>query len=143
MQPLDVLIFGPLTTAYQHLVTELAPHVAAAGIDKAQFRSLYAQAQATTLTSAAAKKAFQDTRITTHPVPGKVLNQLAGSGNALHQSSSLQLAAATQTPLPWTLEALNASLTAIHNAWDTWELRALKKLIIKAFQKEQEEKEAF
>lgn len=45
--------------------------------------------------------------------------------------------------LPWTLEALDASLMAIHNAWDAWELRALKKFVIKAFQKEWEEKEAF
>ena len=51
MQPLDVSIFGPLTSAYQHLVTELALHVAASGIDKVQFGSLYAQARAKTLTT--------------------------------------------------------------------------------------------
>ncbi|CBQ72541.1 hypothetical protein sr17473 [Sporisorium reilianum SRZ2] len=79
MQPLDVSIFGPITAAYRHLVTELAPHVDAAGIDKAQFGTLYAQAQAKMLTSAAAKKAFQDTGLTNHPVPEKVLSRLAGS----------------------------------------------------------------
>ncbi|SJX64778.1 related to transposase [Sporisorium reilianum f. sp. reilianum] len=82
MQPLDVNIFGPITAAYWHLVTELAPHVAATGIDKVQFGMLYTQARAKTLTSAVAKKAFQDTGLTNHLVPEKVLSQLAGSTTA-------------------------------------------------------------
>ena len=44
MQPLNVSIFGPLTAAYCCLVAELAPHVASAGIDKAQFGMCYARA---------------------------------------------------------------------------------------------------
>ncbi|SJX64987.1 related to transposase [Sporisorium reilianum f. sp. reilianum] len=82
MQPLDMSIFGPITVAYWCLVTKLAPHVDTAGIDKVQFGTLYAQAWAKMLTLAAAKKAFQDTGLTNHPVPEKVLSQLAGSTTA-------------------------------------------------------------
>ncbi|CBQ71472.1 conserved hypothetical protein [Sporisorium reilianum SRZ2] len=143
MQPLDVSIFRQLTAAYRRLVTELAPHVAATGIDKAQFGTLYAQAQEKTLTSAAAKKAFQDTGITTHPVPGKVLNRLAGSANAPRRSSPSRLEALTEMLLPRTLEALETALSAIHNARDARDLQVLKRLILEAFQAEQTEKEAW
>ncbi|CBQ69138.1 related to transposase [Sporisorium reilianum SRZ2] len=142
MQPLDVSIFGPITVAYWCLVTELAPHVAATGIDKAQFGTLYAQAQAKTLTLAAAKKAFQDTRLTNHLVPEKVLSQLAGSTTAGRQSSPSKPPASTQTLLPRTPDALNTALTAVHNAQDARDLRQLKHPILEAFQAAQMEKAA-
>ncbi|SJX60738.1 related to transposase [Sporisorium reilianum f. sp. reilianum] len=141
MQPLDVSIFGPLTAAYWHLVTKLAPHMAAAGIDKVQFGTLYTQAQVKVLMPAAAMRAFWDSGITTHPVPEKVLNQLVGLANAPHQSSVAQLAAELPVPIPQTLDALDAMLTAVHNAKDAQDLWQLKCPILEAFHAERIEKE--
>lgn len=57
-QPLDVLIFGPLTSAYQRLVSHAAERWDA--VDKAHFRRLYAWARDKVLTQMAARKAFLD-----------------------------------------------------------------------------------
>ncbi|SJX62091.1 related to transposase [Sporisorium reilianum f. sp. reilianum] len=142
MQPLDVSIFGPITAAYQHLVTQFAPHVDAAGINKAQFSMLYTQAQVKMLTLAAAKKAFQDTRLTNHLVSEKVLSQLAGLTNAGHRSSPSKPLALKQTLLPQTPDVLDATLTTICNDKDKRDLCMLKQLVLEAFKAAQMEKEA-
>ncbi|SJX65021.1 related to transposase [Sporisorium reilianum f. sp. reilianum] len=142
MQPLDVSIFGPLTAAYQCLVTELAPHLAATGINKVQFGTLYAQAQAKVLTSAAAMRAFQDSGMTTtHPVPEKVLNQLVGLANPPCQTSVAQLAAELPAPIPWTPDALDTALTAVRNAKDAQDLWQPKHPVLEVFHAERLEKE--
>ncbi|SJX66299.1 related to transposase [Sporisorium reilianum f. sp. reilianum] len=58
MQLLDILIFGPLTAAYCHIVNTAAEHVDT--IDKVQFGTFYAQAREKVLTQSAARKAFSD-----------------------------------------------------------------------------------
>ena len=73
------------------MVTELVPHVPASGIDKAQFGSLYAQAQAKMLIPSAASKAFVDSGITIGPSPSKVLSQLPGAATAVLQSQPLTM----------------------------------------------------
>lgn len=92
MQLLDVLIFGPLTAAYNWLVNNVAAHVGSK-MDKSNFSIIYAQAWARVITQAAAQKALSDSGMTTSPDPEKVLNQLPGyaaARAALMQEQQLQ-----------------------------------------------------
>ena len=78
MQPLDVSIFGPLTSACRRLVSSAAESVGAT-IDRSQFGTVYAQAREKILTQSAARKAFSNSGISVNPDPDKVLCRLAGS----------------------------------------------------------------
>lgn len=133
MQPLDVSIFGPLTAAYRRLVVDIAPQVSAGGIDKPQFGSFYAEARAKTLTSAAAKKAFQDTGITVNPSPVKVLERLGEASAADDRCGAPQSAEQEDAAIPHTEAAFSAALEAFRNAKDEREARGHKKTLLEAF----------
>ncbi|SJX66448.1 related to transposases [Sporisorium reilianum f. sp. reilianum] len=110
MQPLDVLIFGPLTAAYCHIINTATEHVDA--IDKAQFRTFYTQAWEKVLMQSAAWKAFLDSGISLDPSPEKVLQHLPGCSTPTK---------ASRTPLqelavPCSTSAFNAMLNATLNA---------------------------
>ena len=139
MQPLDVSVFGPLTAAYRRLVTELAPQVPAAGIDKAQFGTLYAQARAKVLMPAAARKAFQDSGMTATPSPDKVLNRLAGSVPAGRKSGAPQKSIAQESTVLQPSTAFNSMLDRFRNTDDVREARGLKRELLEAFQAPQTE----
>lgn len=139
MQPLDVSIFGPLTAAYWRLVTDVAPHVAAGGIDKPQFGSFYAEARAKVLMSAAAKKAFLDSGITIDPKPSKVINRLPGAVAAHRQSLPPQTQEQDDAePLP-SVAQFDNMLEAYRNAEDDRDARRLKKVVLEAFTQSQTE----
>lgn len=141
MQPLDVSIFGPLTAAYRRMVTELAPHVAAAGIDKAQFGTFYAQAREQVLTPSAARKAFRDSGITVYPSPQKVLARLPGYDPARRQPGAPQLAAQTNTQASEQPLSLDDLLEEYRNEEDPRSARTLKHTLLQAYQSSQAEME--
>lgn len=142
MQPLNMSIFGPITAACQQLITDFAPYVAAARINKVQFRALYAQACAKVLTSAAARKAFSESGMTVGLIPSKVLSRLAGLSNAACPSGSAQPAAQEHVALPRFKPELSAMLDSYRTTEDPQEARALKQTLLQAYLEPQAEQTA-
>lgn len=130
MQPLDVSIFGPLTSAYCRLVTAAAPHVPESGIDRALFTDLYAQAREQTITSSAARKAFNDSGMTSKPCPQKVLNRVTGSTDAGRQSPTSGPAASHAELVPRSLATYNSMLDAHDHATNRADKRDIKKKLL-------------
>ncbi|KAJ1022443.1 hypothetical protein NDA16_003432 [Ustilago loliicola] len=89
LQPLDVSIFGPLTTAYRWIINNVAAHVDS-NINKAQFGTFYAQAREQALTQMTARKAFSNLGITTTPSAEKVLARLPSSTTQMPQIPPLK-----------------------------------------------------
>lgn len=139
MQPLDVCIFGPVTAVYRRLITDLAPHMDAGGIDKAQFGTCYTQAWAKVLMSAAAKKAFQDTGIAIDLNASKVLDRLAGSSAAPCQSGTPQPAEQEVAKVPGSATAFENMLDTYRKAEDPRNTHGLKKTLLEAFEQTQME----
>lgn len=114
MQPLDVSIFGPLTSAYRRLVSHAAEHLDA--IDKAQFGTFYAEARSKVLTQSAARKAFSDSGITLGPSPEKVLQCLAGASTSSEAFVTPQRLPLQEVAIPHSNSAFNAVPNATLNA---------------------------
>ncbi|SJX63439.1 related to transposase [Sporisorium reilianum f. sp. reilianum] len=110
MQPLDVLIFGPLTAAYCCIINTAAEHVDA--VNKVQFGTFYTQAWEKVLMQSATQKAFSDSRISLNPSPEKVLRHLP-SGSMLTRASRTLL---QELAVPCLASAFNATLDATLNA---------------------------
>ena len=131
MQLLDVSVFGPLTAAYCRMVVELAPHLASTGVDKAQFGTCYARARSQTLTTASAKKVFQDLGMTIYPNPNKVLDRLPGSAAAGCQSGTAPLINQTN------VEASQPTIPVV-SCWISYRRRTtrgtLKHTLVQAYQ---------
>ena len=107
VQPLDVSIFGPLTSAYRRLVSSATESVGAT-IDKAQVGTFYAQVREKILTQSAARKAFSDSGITVNPDRDKVLCRLACRSTP-SEASRMPLQEIT---IPRSDSAFNAALDA-------------------------------
>ena len=131
MQPLHVSIFGPLTSAYQRLVSHSAESVGAF-IDKAQFGSVYAQSRAQVLTQSAARKAFSDSGITLNPSPDKVLRRLAGGSTSSMQVSRMQL---QELAVPRSASAFNDTIDAYQQKPNAREARKLRRSVLEANEK--------
>ena len=116
--------------------------MAGTGIDKAQFGTFYAQARAKVLTTAAARKAFQDCGMTVHPSPTRVLNRLAGSTTPGQQTRTTQPATQEQSANMQSDMAFNNMLDAYKNTEDARDARALKWSLLEAYQRTQMENTA-
>ncbi|CDW99812.1 hypothetical protein [Sporisorium scitamineum] len=158
MQPLDVSIFGPLTSAYCRVqathgpstsyatlaigryadyllagasVAQPAEHVDS--IDKAQFGTLYAQARSKVLTQSAARKAFSDSGITLNSSPEKVLRRIASASTVAEASGTSQRQPLQEIAIPRSDSAFNAVLDATLSAHaqepNSREARTLKRMI--------------
>lgn len=113
LQPLDISIFGPLTSTYCRIINNVAAHVHD-DIDKAQFRTFYAQAREQVLTQMAARMAFSSSGITVMPSPEKVLARLAGgTSSGMPQRLPLQ-----EIAVPRTNAAVNATLDKFRSVPD-------------------------
>jgi hypothetical protein len=97
LQPLDVACFGPLKTAYGHLVQDLARQ-AIFHVDKADFLTMYRQARATIHSEQNIRSAFRATGLIPWN-PDYVLSQLPCTPSPPSTSHGLPLASS-----PWISE---------------------------------------
>lgn len=137
MQPLNVSIFGPITTAYCRQINEVGHHAEAA-IDQAQFGSFYAKAHKS-LTPIAARKAFVDCGMTVSPNPNKILSQIPGVAtntpaavmqSGLHTETTCVL---QEVETPHSDKAFNTMLDAYKQTTDPRDEHILKWKLTMAF----------
>ena len=131
MQPLDVSIFGPPSSAYRRLVSHAAEDVGVV-IDKARFGAFYVQARAQVFTQSAARKAFSDSGITVDPSPEKVLRRLTDGSTSSMEVSRMPL---QELAVSRSASAFNDTIDAYRQEPNAQEARKLRRSILEANEK--------